>query len=192
MPSNDAVRARTLGARDEKVVVPAQWPGHLRTRPLVFRPGRHPVRYRDGPGYARNQRGASTRGRWCGLLRWHVRYAAVSASTEGTLAHGPSILVTTNLTWRDRRGAAIGTVGSPNGYRSPRLSPDGRSVAVTIVDPQTQSPDIWILDLTSGGPSRVTSDPRNDWFPTWAPDGQRLFFSSTRAGSSTLFQKGIG
>ena len=41
--------------------------------------------------------------------------------------------------------------------------------------------------------SRATTDPASDWFPVWASDGGRLFFSSNRSGSSfTVFQKANG
>ena len=188
-PDDNAVWAKTLGVSDERLVyrhygrsVYAR--GHLffvregilyavRMDERTLETSGEPQRIADGVGYFGGTFG----------------YAAITASADGTLAHGPIVLLTTNLVWRDRSGAVLGTVGSPTGYRSPQLSPNGRSVAVSIVDPQSQSPDIWVLDLTSGGPSRVSSDPRNDWFPVWSPDGERLYFSSTRTGSSTLFQK---
>jgi serine/threonine protein kinase/Tol biopolymer transport system component len=115
-------------------------------------------------------------------------YVAVTASTS-TLAHGPSVLQTTALQWRDRVGSIAGTPSAPGAYRSPRLSPDEKSVAVAMLSAQDQSPDIYVLELTRGGLARVTSDPRNDWYPVWSADGTQLIFSSTRVGSSTLFRK---
>jgi Tol biopolymer transport system component len=48
---------------------------------------------------------------------------------------------------------------------------------------------LYVFDLARGGRARVTSGPVNDWFPVWSADGQRLYFSSTRLGASTVFQK---
>jgi hypothetical protein len=99
-----------------------------------------------------------------GFFSWTFGYAAISASTNGALAFGPSVLLSTNLQWRNRSGALVGTLGAPNAYRSPRLSPDESSVAFSMID--DQGPDIWLMELTRGGVSRLISDPRSDWFPT--------------------------
>ena len=116
--------------------------------------------------------------------------ASVTVSNSGTLAHGPRVVLTTSLEWRDRSGA-LRTSASPAGvFRSPRLSPDERFVAVTLLDQlQTGGPDIWTLELARTILTRLTSDLRNDWFPVWSSDGARMFFSSTRLGSSGLFRK---
>jgi Tol biopolymer transport system component len=116
-------------------------------------------------------------------------YGAFSASRNGALAYGPSVVTTTSLQWRARSGSVDGTPAAPGWYRSPRLSPDQKNVALAVIDAQNQSLDILILDLTSGGLSRVTDNTWTDWFPVWAPNGSRLFFSSTRLGSAALFQK---
>jgi Tol biopolymer transport system component len=116
--------------------------------------------------------------------------AAVTGSVTGALAHGPGVGLTTALQWRDRSGAVLGTPLPPGAYQGLRLSPDQKSVALAIVDRQhSSSPDVWVLDLNRGTLARVTSDPRSDWFPLWSPDGSRLFFSSTRAGTSSLFYR---
>jgi Tol biopolymer transport system component len=116
-------------------------------------------------------------------------YGAFSASRNGALAYGPSVVTTTSLQWRARSGSAAGIPTAPGLYRSPRLSPDEDSVALAVIDARNQSLDILILELTRGGFSRVTDDPWTDWFPVWAPNGSRLFFSSTRSGTAALFQK---
>jgi Tol biopolymer transport system component len=94
------------------------------------------------------------------------------------------------LEWRDRSGVLQRTASPASVYRSPRLSPDETFVAVSLLDQaQTAGPDIWTLELARTILTRLTSDARNDWFPVWSSDGARVFFSSTRFGSSGLFQK---
>jgi Tol biopolymer transport system component len=116
--------------------------------------------------------------------------AAVTAAPTGVLVHGPILLLTTALQWRDRSGAITATVAPPGVYRSPRLSSDERTLALTLVDqPLMSQPDIWTLDLIRGTPTRLTSDPRNDWFAVWSPDDSRIFFGSTRLGSTVVFRK---
>jgi Tol biopolymer transport system component len=93
------------------------------------------------------------------------------------------------LTWFDRQGKQVGTVGEPGVYRTLTISPDGKRVAVERADPQTQNKDIWLLDVASGAATRFTSDPGWDAFPTWSPDGSRIVFTSNRSGVYDLYQK---
>jgi serine/threonine-protein kinase len=69
-------------------------------------------------------------------------------------------------------------------YFYPRLSPDGRRVAVYAAD---QESDVWLWDLGRTMLTRVTFDPGQDLYPVWTPDGHRLIFSSDRAGARNLF-----
>ncbi len=132
-----------------------------------------PIRLADGVGY------------WATAFG----YTAVAASGSGVLAYGPSVVFTTSLRWHDRVGATIGPPLAPRAYGSPRLSPDQTSVIVAVADATTAQPDLWLVALTRGTVSRVTSDQSTDWFPVWSPDGGRVFFGSARTGSSTIFQK---
>ncbi len=93
------------------------------------------------------------------------------------------------LTWFDRQGNKLGTIGEPGVYRTLTISPDGKRVAVERTDPQTQNRDIWLLDVASGAATRFTSDPGWDAFPTWSPDGSRIVFTSNRSGVYDLYQK---
>src|SRR6476661_3836638 len=97
-------------------------------------------------------------------------YAAVTASPAGVLAYGPSVGLTTSLRWHDRSGASMGPPTAPAQYTSPRLSPDQRSVVVGMTDAATSQPDLWVLGLSRGTTSRLTSDPTADWFPVWSAD----------------------
>ena len=68
---------------------------------------------------------------------------------------------------------------------SPRLSPDGRRVAVyRTVQGNT---DIWLLDADRT--TRFTFDASLDRFPIWSPDGSRIVFDSNRKGHRDLYQK---
>jgi Tol biopolymer transport system component len=119
-------------------------------------------------------------------------YAAVTVSPAGVLAHGPSVGLTTSLRWHDRSGASTVPPTAPAQYSSPRLSPDQKSVVVTMTDAATATPDLWVLGLARGTTSRLTSDPATDWFPVWSADGGRLLFGSTRSGLTAIFQKAVG
>lgn len=93
------------------------------------------------------------------------------------------------LTWVDRTGKKVGTVGPVGAYGIRDLSPDGQRLAVTRYDPKLGTGDIWLFDLVRGTETRLTVDPADDRFPVWSPDGSRIVFSSTRKGMSGLYLK---
>ena len=113
-------------------------------------------------------------------------------SPAGTLAYLAAQKVSGNvqLTWRDRNGSALGTVGAPGDYGQIVLSPDGRDVAVEIRDAKGGS-DLWVVDVVRGVPSRVTAGPGEETNPVWSPDGRSLVFSSLHEGVTDLRRKAL-
>jgi Tol biopolymer transport system component len=65
-----------------------------------------------------------------------------------------------------------------------RFSPDGRRLALATYDGQQ---DVYIYDFTRNDFDRMTSDPHNDFFPVWTPDGRSLVFTSVRKGQLDLY-----
>ncbi len=118
--------------------------------------------------------------------------ALFSASADGSvLAFLSNVTRETNLIWFDRAGKSIGTVGPGRDYTDVRISPDGKTAAVVIPDPDSGNRDIWLLDLVGGTLSRFTSNPANDWQLVWSLDGKRIAFASDRNGRSTVWIKPI-
>jgi Tol biopolymer transport system component len=90
------------------------------------------------------------------------------------------------LTWVDRSGKELGTVGDADDtLRSPRVAPDGRRIVVSRVAQGNR--DLWLLD--GARTSRMTFDAGDDTSPVWSPDGLRITFASNRSGSFTLYDK---
>ena len=95
------------------------------------------------------------------------------------------------LTWLNRKGERLGTVGEPGIYGQIALSPDERRVAVEVRDPKWEV-DLWVLDVARGIPSRLTSEPGDEVDPVWSPDSQEVAYgSSGGAGEHLLFRKGL-
>ncbi len=116
--------------------------------------------------------------------------SAFSVSETGLLVYRSSPSVTiSQLVWFDRAGKQLGTVGPPAGYAAIRLSPDDKHVALMRLDPEKGIPNIWLIELTHGIPSRLRFDPASDAAPIWSPDGSRIVFTSNREGVSNLYQK---
>jgi Tol biopolymer transport system component len=122
--------------------------------------------------------------------------AAFSASEGGMLVYQVgSPEERTRLTWVDRSGKEIGTLGSLAQNMDLALSPDGSRVAVTISDADSHNWDIWIYDIARGVSTRFTSDPGVDVVPRWSPDSTRIAFCSDRRAPFDMFVKnasGIG
>lgn len=110
--------------------------------------------------------------------------ALYSASADGRLLVYVPAEPPTLLTWLDRTGRSLGTVGDPARIFAVRLAPDGRRVAFHIRDVRQGTRDVWIDDLERGLRGRLTTDPQNGGYPVWGPGGERLAFSSGRSGAS--------
>jgi Tol biopolymer transport system component len=112
---------------------------------------------------------------------------AFSASLSGAVAYRSDIATRRQLTWFDRSGKPMGTVGTSdeNGLADPELSPDGTRIAI---DRNVQNnTDVWIFNGSRS--IRFTFDPSQDALPIWSPDGARIVFRSSRKGSLDLFEK---
>ncbi len=82
----------------------------------------------------------------------------------------------------DRQGRSSPLPGVPlDPYRYVRVSPDGTRLALATLY------DVFIYDFARATLSRLTTDPAQDRSPLWTPDGQRIVFTSFRAGYPELF-----
>jgi eukaryotic-like serine/threonine-protein kinase len=109
---------------------------------------------------------------------------AVSAS--GTLiyaAGGISPVLKRSLVWVDRAGTAQPAATAPTGpFLNPRLSPDGRRIAVSVRRGSTRATDVWVYDVERGAPTRVNFDGSNT--AIWSPDSKRVVFGAGRLFAS--------
>jgi serine/threonine-protein kinase len=90
------------------------------------------------------------------------------------------------LVWVDRNGDAESLHIARRGFEMPRLSPDGRRVAVTIREGNS---DAWVIELERGTMTRLTSERAEDHSVAWTPDGKRVTYSSTRGTESHIMIK---
>ncbi|HEY3124806.1 MAG TPA: hypothetical protein VGK70_12200, partial [Thermoanaerobaculia bacterium] len=115
--------------------------------------------------------------------------AVFAASDQGLLAYQTGVSGgQTQLTWLDRAGKPTGTVGDPGHLATPRMSNDGRRVAVRVLDPQAVG-DIWIYDLERNTQTRFTFDSSDDFGPLWSRDDSRVLFSTARKSPGDIYQK---
>jgi Tol biopolymer transport system component len=113
-----------------------------------------------------------------------------------TLIYWPTLRTTRQLVWVDRQGREESLPMPAAMYSSPRLSPDGRRVAVIIEGPSgaAEFGDVWQRDLTTGANLQLTHGNRSGAI-AWSPDGASLIVSMRQGGSSELYRvraDGIG
>ena len=81
------------------------------------------------------------------------RYVGASVSSNGTLVYASDDAVASRqLTWFDRAGRPLGTVGDAGPYSDLALSPDERRVAISVESPSSRNHDIWIMDIERNVP----------------------------------------
>jgi serine/threonine-protein kinase len=113
--------------------------------------------------------------------------AQVAISSSGTLAYvrgGPHLPFERRLVWIDARGGESPVGVAPGPHLAPRLSPDGRRIAVMLHPSRNQ--DVWVHEPAGGASSRRTFGGSNA-FPIWTPDGRRLTISRSLEGPAHLF-----
>ena len=113
-----------------------------------------------------------------------THYALAQDGTLVYVSSSDATGVRRSLVWVDRQGQEDVTQ-----YDSPRLSPDGRHLAVEVTD--TGDTHVRVIDLQRGTSTRLTfGDAADNSHPLWTPDGERIVFSSTRGGlAPNLFWK---
>jgi serine/threonine protein kinase/Tol biopolymer transport system component len=117
-------------------------------------------------------------------------HAAVSVSATGVIAYRTGATNPRQLTWFDRSGRPLGTLGEPDrdGLINVELSRDGLRVAVQRAV-QGKS-GVWIIDSARTSP--FTLDPRGDGWPLWSPDDTRIVYVSNKTGKTGFYKRASG
>ena len=117
--------------------------------------------------------------------------AQYALADNGTLVTIPGIATATErsvMALLDRNGVAMPLSVRPAPYRSPRLSPDGKQVAVGILSDDGMTSSIWIYDLSGKSEMRRLTD-TNSSRPIWTSDSKRVTFASNRDGSWGIYEQ---
>ena len=114
---------------------------------------------------------------------------AFSASSTGLLAYqtGADAAVQ-QLTWFDRTGKPLGTLGEPRAFWDVEFSPDRKTLIASAPD-GVGNYDLWTYDVARDLPTRFTSNPGGEYFGVWSADGRSVIFNSARGGQTDLYRK---
>jgi Tol biopolymer transport system component len=185
--ANSAIYVGSLDSREKKLVLNSSSnpvyvpPGHLlfnRTGTLMAQPfdaerlqlTGEAVPIAEGVQFASSATGSR---------------ANFAASENGVLAYrAGGSAPQRRLVWVSRNGAEQPLPGPVRAYQQPRLSPDGRRVAVQILE---QGNQIWLYDLARDTLTRLTFEGSENAVPLWTPDGRRIAFYSIRGGPRNIF-----
>jgi Tol biopolymer transport system component len=115
--------------------------------------------------------------------------AQFSSSDNGSLVYIPGPASTSeaqqDVAFIDRQGTVQPLKLPPAPYLYPRVSPDGKRLAVETDDGKEAI--IWIYDLSGTSSRRRLTFGGQNRFPVWASDGERVAFQSDRDGAPSIF-----
>ncbi|MGH7690460.1 MAG: protein kinase domain-containing protein, partial [Gemmatimonadaceae bacterium] len=115
-----------------------------------------------------------------------MRDADFDLSPTGVAAVAPSAdEAGGDLVWVDRAGHVAPVLGRAQKYLFPRVSPDGRKIAMEIHD-ATDNGYIWVYDVQSQTFTRIT-DRGHSTRPAWSTDGKQLAYVSLRGDSTGIY-----
>jgi dipeptidyl aminopeptidase/acylaminoacyl peptidase len=117
--------------------------------------------------------------------------ALFSVSGNGVLAYTSGATGRIQLTWFDRSGNPMGTVGNAGVGYSAAISPDGSSIAFDQSAPPSDS-DVWVYDVARATESRLTSGPNFNAYPVWSSDGTALLYWAFRDGIGQIIKRARG
>ncbi len=117
-------------------------------------------------------------------------WAAFTVAQNGTLIYNTNVGAAQSvLTWMDRTGKQLGTLGDTGVMDNPNLSPDGSRVAVDISDLKANNVDVWLESTSGPGTSRFTFNPAEDVVAVWSPDGNTLAYRLADANGASIVSK---
>ncbi|MEO7648186.1 MAG: hypothetical protein ABIV11_08135, partial [Gemmatimonadaceae bacterium] len=121
-----------------------------------------------------------------GVLIDPIAGAKASLSPSGTLAYLSGRAQFQPVTVQANSTAPTALIREPGLYSTPRFSPEGGRVAITVFG--ANATDIWVYDIARNTFTRLTTEGLN-LRPEWSPDGRDLIFISTRGGKTGIWRQ---
>lgn len=125
---------------------------------------------------------------------------ALVAASPRLLLVAPAAARARELVWLEPDGTRGAPASDRGDYWQVRLAPDDRTAAVTLLEPQLRTLDVYTVPLQPGGVTTgVSLALAADTDPVWAPDspvsagdGARILFRSLQGGTPRLYTRVVG
>jgi serine/threonine protein kinase len=104
--------------------------------------------------------------------------ALFSCSSQGDLVFHPgySSTLVAKLAWFDAAGDRLGEAAGLDAIGNFAVSPSGGVVAIEVWGDRSGLSDLWLYDLETEVPTRLTFDAGSERSPEWSPDGNTLYY----------------
>ena len=112
-----------------------------------------------------------------------------ASASDDVLIFGAPASSLRELRWVSREGKTIGNASEPTEAWDVRIAPDGRRIAVTEIDPQLRTLDVFIRSGSQPVGTRLSPSTDIDESGVWSPDGLRIAWVSQRRN---LMMRGAG
>jgi len=111
-----------------------------------------------------------------------------AVSENGHLVYLPGALnKDLELVWADLDGKVTPITTKLQPYSAPRVSPDGKKIAVTFGVVRGSDNDIWIYDIKQASFSRLTFG-KKMFAPAWSADSKRIFYANAVATEEGIWE----
>jgi len=114
-------------------------------------------------------------------------HAGFSVAATGAIVYQRST-DRSELAWCDEQGRITGSIGQPDQFANPRVSPDGRFVAVEISE-SGEERLIWAYDTTRDVRTLLSSRDVLSDSVAWSPDSRFVYFDSEVSGVWAIYRK---
>ncbi|MCL4402231.1 MAG: serine/threonine-protein kinase [Acidobacteria bacterium] len=120
------------------------------------------------------------------LMSTNTGVAYFDVSSAGDLAYAVGVAEggERTLQWVDRSGKATPLPLPARSYLHPRISPDGRQLAIEV---EGVNHDFYVYDFERGVMTKITNDGLSHG-PVWSPDSKYLAFRSWKAEMMTMWR----
>jgi dipeptidyl aminopeptidase/acylaminoacyl peptidase len=126
--------------------------------------------------------------------------AAGTADGRALVAASPRLLLVSppatrarELVWIEADGTRGPAASDHGDYWQVRVAPDDRAAAVTLLEPQLRTLDVYTVPLQPGGVTMgVTLALAADSDPVWSADGTSILFRSLQGGTPRLYARLAG
>jgi eukaryotic-like serine/threonine-protein kinase len=116
-------------------------------------------------------------------------YSLAGNGSLVSLAPRARVRPSTELVWVDRKGGETPLGLEPGRYGYPRISPDGKRIALDFE--MGGNRDVWIWEPQRSSFTRFTNGPNEDLLPQWTLDGSRMYFTSNRDGGMDIYSQAV-